>query len=601
MSGAVHWLRLASGVAAAAVALGASASLREDVERLASEALEGRLTGTPGEQQAADYLSDRLRRLGAVPLPGRDGFQLPFEFTAGTRDAGSSLALAGPGVERRWTGAERIRALSFSDEASVSGPVVFAGYGLRIPDGQALSYDSYASLDVRDKIAVVLRYFPEDLDQESRALLSRYSGLRYKALVARENGAKGLLVVTGPNSPNAGNLVPMTFDAAIAGSGIPAASLAGDLAEALFELAPDTTLEQAQSALDAGDPAAAVFEFPDVELALEVKIEREQRRGRNVVGLLPGDAQLADRPYVVVGAHYDHLGHGTGGNSLASGDEVGKVHAGADDNASGVAAVLEIGRQLAGVDLPRRVVLCFWSGEELGMLGSKAFLDDALLPQREIAAYLNFDMVGRMRDNKLALQAVGTSPVWPALIERANVPIGFDVTLQQDPYLPTDSTSFDGVDVPTLNVFTGPHEDYHRPSDVAEKLAYDDLQRVADFGALFVRKLAEAEEPPEFARVERTGGMSPGRASVRAYTGTIPDYTAEVDGLMLGGVIPGGPADRAGLRKGDVIVQFGSQAIANIYDYTYALDAVKIGEPISVVYVRDGARLETRLIPEARE
>ena len=318
-----------------------------------------------------------------------------------------------------------------------------------------------------------------------------------------------------------------------------------------------------------------------------------------MVGALPGTAGV-DAPWIVLGAHYDHLGHGHGGNSLAREHETGQVHPGADDNASGVAAVLEAAAALAQAEHRRPVALAFWSGEELGLLGSSRFLEEGTLPSARIAAYLNLDMVGRVRENRLNVQGVGSSPDWTGLIEAANVPVGFDLALQADPYLPTDSATFYNAGIPTANLFSGAHEDYHRPSDSPDKLDYEALRDVARFTALLVRRIADRDEPLAFARVERPLQRGGSRDTVRAYTGTVPDYASETEGLLLSNVIEGGPAQEAGLRGGDVIVEFAGQAIANIYDYTYALDDVKVDVPVEVVFVRDGVRHTVTLTPEAR-
>ena len=573
-------------------------AIRDHVDFLASEDLEGRLTGTQGAWRAADYLVEQLRQLGARPLPGADSFRLPFAFTAGISDAGSRLEVVG----KQFSAADGVlQALSFSEDATVSGELVFAGYGLSIPESQNYPYDSYFGLDVADKIVVVLRYIPEDVDAETRVTLSRYSGLRYKALQARERGAKGLLVVTGPRSPNAGGLVKMTFDTAVASSGIVAASMAGTVSEAIFAAA-GRDLQEVQAELDTGNPHVAGFEL-GVTADLGVSVHRERGEGYNVVGYLPGADPTAavDRPWVVLGAHYDHLGRGLGGNSLAGNDETGKIHNGADDNASGVAAVLAAGARLAGMPRARNVALAFWSGEELGTIGSLDFARGDTLPMDQVAANLNFDMVGRSRDNRLVIQAVGSSAEWPGLIERSNVVVGFDIKMDDNPYLPTDSSSFNQAGVPTLAFFTDVHTDYHRPSDDAELLNIEDLARVAHLGALLAHKVSNLEAPPQFVAVQQRRSEQQGsRDTVRAFTGTIPDYASDIEGLLLGGVIEGGPAEEAGLRGGDVIIEFGGQTIANIYDYTYALDAVKVGEPLQIVFMRSGERHETTMTPRAR-
>ena len=241
-----------------------------------------------------------------------------------------------------------MQALSFSDAGETSGDLVFAGYGLVVPDSQNFGYDSYQGLDVKDKIVVVLRYFPEDADQKTRGILARYADLRYKAQAARQRGAKGMIVVTGPRSPNAGAVVPMSFDTAIAGSGIVAISVNGDAAAPIFQAA-NKQLEAVQKELDGGNPHVAGFAIPNLQAKLNAQIVREQQTGNNVVGYLPASTPTTgvSKPWVAVGAHYDHLGRGGAGNSLADKDQLNQIHHGADDNASGTATVLNIADALA--------------------------------------------------------------------------------------------------------------------------------------------------------------------------------------------------------------------------------------------------------------
>jgi Zn-dependent M28 family amino/carboxypeptidase len=576
---------------------------REHVQTLASEKFEGRMAGSAGEKLAAEYIASELTRIGARPLPGQTDLFHTFEFTAGTKDAGSSIAVMRPGHDPRlFITTTHVQALSFSDTAEATGEVVFAGYGLVVPESQNFGYDSYVGLDVKDKIVLVLRYFPEDADINTRAILARYSDLRYKAMAARQRGAKALLVVTGPRSPNAGATVPMTFDTALAGSGIVAASISGDAGREIFAAAPDRNLEDVQKNMDTGNPHASGFAIPNVTVTVKAAVERETQVGRNVIAYLPatGPTSGVDKPWIALGAHYDHLGRGRTGSSLAAKDEVGQIHHGADDNASGTAAVLAIAEALAQEPRRRHLLLGFWSAEEIGLIGSNAFVTAAPVPIDHLAAYLNFDMVGRMVDNKLTVQATGTSPVWNRVIEQANVAAGFDLVLQPDPYQPTDVATFNGASVPALSFFTSTHTDYHRPGDTADKINYEDLDRIADFAAAIVKRLADTPEAPVFTKVDQQTDTA-GRAGIRVFTGTIPDYATDVKGLLLGGVIGGGPAEQAGLQKGDVIVEIAGQTIANIYDYTYALELLKVGEPVKIVYMRGMERRETTLTPGARK
>lgn len=578
-------------------------STRAHVTTLASEAFGGRMSGSPGEQQAADYLIAQLRQMGAKPLPGRADFRAPFDFTAGTKDGGSWVRLGGRTMERFDQGKD-VQALSFSDNADVAdAPVVFAGYGIVVPENQGFGYDSYATLDVKDKVVLVLRYFPEDADAQTKAILARYSALRFKAMAARQRGAKAILVVTGPASPNAGETIPMSFDTALAGSGIVAASISGTVAESMFKTFndPAKTLASAQKSLDTANPHVAGFDMPNVTATIHTSVLRETKRASNVIGYLPATvtATNVERPWIALGAHYDHLGQGESGNSLADKSDAGKVHYGADDNASGSAAVLAVGERLTRQPRTRNVLLQFWSGEELGLIGSNAYVTAPPVPLDQLAAYVNFDMVGRMTDNKLTVQATGTSPVWSRVLEQANVAAGFDLLVQPDPYQPTDVASFNQAGVPSLNFFTGTHTDYHRPSDTADKINYEDLDRIVEFAAAIVKRVADTPEPPQFTKVEQST-QTGARSGVRLFTGTIPDYSTEVKGLLLSGVIGGGPAEQAGLQKGDVIVEIAGQTIANIYDYTYALEVLKIGEAVKLVYERNGQRRETTLTPGAR-
>jgi hypothetical protein len=297
------WFVLAAAVAptAGSAQTATTSETRPYVQTLASDRFEGREAGSTGERLAGEYIADQLARLGARPLPGRRDMFVPFEFTAGSRDGGSMIrvghgtaaAPAGTVAGAVFVVTERadIQALSFSDDGEVTAPVVFAGYGIVVPESQNFGYDSYATLDVKDKIVVVLRYFPEDADKDTKATLARYSDLRYKAMAARQHGAKAIVVVTGPRSPNAGETVPMSFDTAIAGSGIPAASVSRKVADELFKGGPG--LDSVQKDLDTGNPHVAGFELPTVTVTLKTSIVREKQTGRNVIAYIPATAPLA--------------------------------------------------------------------------------------------------------------------------------------------------------------------------------------------------------------------------------------------------------------------------------------------------------------------
>jgi Zn-dependent M28 family amino/carboxypeptidase len=261
--------------------------------------------------------------------------------------------------------------------------------------------------------------------------------------------------------------------------------------------------------------------------------------------------------------------------------------------------VLAIAASLSEQARGRHVLFALWSAEEIGLVGSNAFTEAPPVPLDQIAAYLNFDMVGRMQDNRLIVQATGTSPSWGRLLERTNVAAGFNLVVQPDPYQPTDVATFNQAGVPSLAFFTGSHVDYHKPSDTAARINFEDLDRVAAMASSVVRLIADALEAPQFTKVDQPTSRGT-VAGLRVTTGTIPDYATEAEGLLLGGVTGGGPAEQAGLTKGDLIVEIAGQTIANIYDYTYALELLRADQPVTVVYVRDGERRTTTLTPAAR-
>ena len=587
--------------------------LKAHVTFLASDELEGRRTGSEGIRKAADYIRQRLSEAGLQPIGNeQDSFDHLFEFTGGVKlvKPENKMILRGhTGDDHTFELGTDFRPLAFSANGEIEGEVIFAGYGLSKPGKLGVGYDSYTGLNVKDKIVMVLRYVPEDISIDRRQQLNRYAGLRYKALIARNNGAKALLVVTGPNSPNPGALAKLSFDASMAGTGLPVISISGEVGNSLVQFY-GKSLKQLQTSLDKENPHAVHgLSLPGIVLKIKTSLKRIRQRGSNLVGLLPpaGHASAnASTEYVMLGAHYDHLGRGEIGGFGVKGEE-GMVHNGADDNASGVAALLEMAssltkrRETHPEAFHRGVIFSFWSGEELGLIGSDRYAAKPTVNLSNVVAYLNFDMVGRLRNNKLTLQGVGSSSAWKPMIERRNIVAGFDLTLQQDPYLPTDTTSFYPKGIPVLAWFTGSHEEYHRPADDTGTLNFEGLDRITKFAVSMVRDLAKGGKRPDYVKVEKSdqGGS---RDAIRVYLGTIPNYASEdIEGVLLSGVRGGAPADKAGLKAGDIIVQFGGKKITNIYDYTYALDAVKVGKQVEIEVLRKGERVKLFATPVSRK
>lgn len=596
--------------AAAATDAPAAVDVRRYVERLCSDAYDGRLTGTDGERRATRYVAQAFARLGLEPA-GADGWFEPFTFTAGVGlGSASRLAVVRPGAK----GADKAvdvdwRPLAFSAAGVVgAAEVVFAGYGIVAPSAEGQpAHDDYGPADAKGKWVLVLRYSPEDVPSERRQYLARYASLRHKAMVARDKGAVGMLVVSGPSSKVAKELVPLQADASLATASIAAASISDALAGVLLE-AGGAELAATQLALDKGDALKALVPCGALKVEAAISLEREERRGRSVLARLRAKAPTGDGACVLVGAHVDHLGRSTESSSRARPEERGRVHRGADDNASGVAALLEIAQALAGqvargeVVLVRDVVFAAWSGEELGLIGSTEYANRGVTgdpARRGIAAVLNLDMVGRYRGS-LQLQGAGSSTAWPALVERAAAPVGLAVELSASAYLPTDSTPFYLRGVPTLSAFTGTHDEYHSPRDTPDTLDYAAAAAVARLMGRLAADLARRDTLIDHVR-QSAPAQGPSRAGARVSLGTIPAYGAAGPGLVLDGVAKGGAAERAGLTKGDRIVELAGKKIDNVYDYMHVIGTLKPGVAAKVVVVRGEARLELEVVPVAKE
>lgn len=586
-----------------------AADLRAHVTYLASDALDGRLTGTEGERLATAYVAGALEKFGLDPA-GTDGFYAPFDFTAGV-ELGAGCRLA--------AGAEEFKVrqdwmpLSFTTTGEVpAAGIVFAGYGMELPmEGKEPGYSSYFHLDVKDKWVMALRYVPEGLSAEQRQKFTQFSSLRYKAMTARQHGAKGILFVSGPNSKVREQLVGLSFDASLAGSGVAAVSITDAVAEKLLAKS-GKTLKALQDELDKGEPVAG-FPLPDeVKLGGLLDVQQEKRTGRNVAAVLK--SAFPQAPALLIGAHVDHLGREFNGNSRATEAEKGQIHHGADDNASGTAGMMEIAQWMAAeaaagrLQLKRDVIFAAWSGEEAGLLGSASWArtlakqagdENGKLTTR-LAAVLNMDMIGRL-DKTVILQGLGSSDFWKPEIEKRNVPVGLALTLQSDTYAPTDTTTFYPRGVPILNAFTGSHEDYHRPTDTADKINYPGAEKISRLMGLIASTLATKDEVPAWKEAKSSEQQGQ-RSSMRVYLGTIPDYSqGDIVGVKLSGVSPVGPAGKAGVKGGDVITGLAGKEIKNIYDYTFLMSAIKVGEETDITVLRDGKTITLKITPVSRD
>jgi hypothetical protein len=406
-----------------------------------------------------------------------------------------------------------------------------------------------------------------------------------------------MIVVTGPASPNAGELAPMTFDTAIAGSGIVAISVTGDVAAKIFA---DKPLAAAQKALDDANPHATGFALPGITLKVHAAVEREKRTGHNVVAYLPATTPVdaAAKPWIAIGAHYDHLGYG-GPSSLAPNEHA--PHVGADDNASGVAAILAAAQRLGAKEQrgwrpAHTIVVTAFTGEEMGLVGSDHFTNEPPKPIETVEAMVNLDMVGRLRKDQLQVMGVGTAAEFPALVQNVNAKLPdarFDLKTSEDGYGPSDHQSFYKKNVPVLMLFTGAHADYHKPSDTWDKVHYAGLARVSDYAQALIESL-DVRPRPTFtkAKSDASPGRIAGGGGYGAWLGTVPNYMQTEGGVLLDDVRDGSPAQKAGIRGGDVIVRFDGMRVDNIYDYTFGLRTRRPGQEVRITVKREGKEVD---------
>ncbi|UCE20370.1 MAG: M20/M25/M40 family metallo-hydrolase [Gemmatimonadota bacterium] len=564
------------------------------IEYLASDDLEGRRSGTKGAEKAAEYIAREFEWYGLKPV-GDDGTYFQnFDFVFDVRlGPGNSLSVSIGGKEETYSVEEDFLPLAFSSNERVTGEVVFAGYGISAED---LDYDDYENIDVTGKIVMAFRYGPEGDDPKSE--YDKYAPTRYKAMTAREKGAAGLLLITGPESYEQDEIISLKYDSSVSSSGIVAMSISRDIAAQVFNLA-GRDLRHVQSSIDSTKVPQS-FHIPEVTVTLRADVVHERRVTSNVVGFLEGgDPELKDE-LIVIGAHYDHLGLGEHGSRAP--DQIGEIHNGADDNASGVAGVLELAEAFSADRsvLRRSLLFIAFGGEEIGIIGSNYYVNNPIFELEKTVTMINLDMIGRLTDNKLIVQGVGTAAEWDSLITFSNETSGFDLALKKSGYAPGDNTPFYAKKIPVLFFFTDAHEDYHTPWDDVEKINVEGEEKIVEYVRSIATYVDTSETRPLLTQIEEEEKPT-GHPRFRVSVGTIPDFAAEVEGVKLTGVREGGPAERAGIKGGDIIVRLGEKEIKNLYDYTYALGEYKPGDVVDVVVIRDGQRLTFEVTLEKRK
>jgi hypothetical protein len=596
--------------------------MRSDVTFLAADAQEGREPGTRGIEVSADYIATAFKAAGLKPAPGAQGYFQPFTI-AGAPTLGRTqvLRFITPGGEEK----EAALRTDFMPLAAGTGatleqlPVVFAGYGITTGAGDlAIEYDDYAGIDVKGKVVLILRREPQQHEASSPfdgKRDSRYATFERKATNAFRHGALAVLLVNNLAGLDGENDRLLSFRQAgvEAYSNLPFVMLSRSLADELLARSGEPTLAELEQQIDHDlKPRSRVLK--DCTVSVRIAIDRPRDATKNVVGMLEGDGSHAGET-VIIGGHYDHLGHGGPGSLAARSRE---IHNGADDNASGTAMVIEMARRLGArrEPLPRRVLFIAFSGEERGLLGSQYYVAHPLFPLADTVMMINCDMVGRLNSkNELTMIGTGTTPGEDAIVDALGKSAGLAIKKVSGASISfgdSDHAPFYRKQIPILFAFTGLHGDYHRPSDDSERVNYAGMERIADYLELLALDIVRRPERPAFVklapatRVARRPESAPttgpaehsgGRRSVSV--GTFPDYDYKVgDGLRITGVRDGSPAAKGGLREGDLIVRFGAKAVGTIYDYMAALEACKPGDTVEVVVKREGKEVKLVVTPE---
>jgi Peptidase family M28/PDZ domain len=585
--------------------------LRKHVGYLASEELEGRRTGARGANEAAAYISKQFHTYGlGCPAPGlqcrnnggkergrEKGYLQEFPYVAAVEPGkNNSLRLKLNGRDVVAQLGEEWMPLGYSANGKIdSAEVVLVGHGITAAEQR---YDDYANLNAKGRIAIAFAGTPDGDNPHGQ--FARFTESRWKAIAAKDHGAAALFVVVREEKFRDDRLSKMVYDQTLGEAGLPVIAISRQIAAKLFRLTDTSHLTEIEK--DAGKRPAVAQALANVRTGVSAEIERHTVAGYNVIGVIEGGDRKGE--YIVIGAHYDHLGRGDQSSRSPNSNE---VHHGADDNASGVAGLLELARIFASQrqQLRRSLILIAFSGEESGLIGSHHYVNNSFAPHADTIAMINMDMIGRLRDNKLTIGGVGTSQEFRSLVESANAALDpaqrFTLQLNEDGFGPSDHSSFYAKRVPVLFFFTGTHEDYHKPSDTPLKINYEGEARIVAYVADLVRRLDRSDNRPTYAVAQSSGATGGRSGGFRVYLGTIPSYAESNDGLSLEGVRDDSPAARAGLKAGDKIVKLAGREIKNVYDYTYALGEMKPDQEYEVEVLRRTERLQLKITPQLRK
>ncbi len=576
----------------------------DDIKFLASPQLKGRGTGTPELEKAAAFISAKFKSFGLQPVDGKSYYQAFSVTTNAKLGKENRLSYKADGRQIKLAFPDDFLPLNFSAREKVTGAVVFAGYGITAPE---YNYDDYTGIDAAGKIVLILRHEPQEFDEKSifdGKVYTQHAQFWSKASNAKMHGARGVILMNdqAAHPGEADELEKFVGAAGPNDAGIPFLQIRYEIAQRWFAIAGKNP-DEIQKRIDQ-DLQPRSFAFPEsLQVDANLDVERAVKTAHNVAGYLPGETN----EYIIIGAHYDHLGLGEQFSLAPS--LAGTIHPGADDNASGTAGVIELARWFSTQPKQKRGILFLtFAGEELGLLGSSYFVNHSLLPIDKAVAMINMDMIGRVRDGKVFIGGVGTGSTLRKYLEEATPKYGLHIDYSEAGYGSSDHTSFTAKQVPVLFFFSGLHADYHKPSDTWDKIDAPDAAKVLQLVAEVGEDLREAPDRPQFVRVkepehagESAGSPGSSHSGYGPDFGSIPDFGEGVKGVKFADVREGSPAAKAGLKAGDVMIEFDGKPIQNLYDFTYALRAKKPGDEVLVKVIRGTEPLSVKVLLTKRK
>lgn len=559
--------------------------LSDHIGFLASDSLKGRYPGTPEGKVAAQYILDHFKGFGLEPL-GEDGLQYFDVVTNIKPGENNSLQF------ENFNGVlgKDFFLFPFSGNTTLSSTLAFIGYGFEINQDD-LIWNDYENQNLQDKWVLILRGDPEP--DSLNSIFSEYSSDRDKVMLARDKGVAGVFMVSGIQYDRQDELVSM--DSKQSPVGLPVIHITRETANQMIKRSGKTIEELEEKLNSTRSPLS--FET-DLEIVATTEVFQEEVQTQNVVAVLVSSDPVLQKEYILIGGHYDHLGFGGIGSSSRAPDTIA-IHNGADDNASGVSAVIELAERFASErkNLKRSIVFMAFGAEEMGLLGSKYFVNNPLIEPDQIKAMFNIDMVGRLnKEQSLQIGGTGTSAEAKEILNSFSSGRDFNVALSDEGYGPSDHTSFYGKDIPVFFFSTGAHLDYHTPDDDIDKINFEGLKSVTDYIYDVVTGVTNRDALLTFQEAgPKTGSSKRGRRK-GVTLGIMPDFAGNVDkGLRADFVVPGRPADKGGMKKGDIITAINGMTVTNIHDYMYRLTRLKAGQTITVEVIR-GDKTEVLLI-----